>query len=51
MSDLTPLLAPSARLADAAGAPALVSASGPEATRRFWEFFAVTIRNHNTRAA
>jgi site-specific recombinase XerD len=39
-------------LIDAANAaPALVAASGPDAERRFWEFFTVTIRNRNTRAA
>lgn len=32
-------------------APALVAAAGPEAERRFWEFFAARIRNRNTRAA
>ena len=31
--------------------PALVAAAGPAAERRFWEFFTVTIRNRNTRAA
>ena len=31
--------------------PALVAAAGPRASRRFLEFFAVTIENPNTRAA
>jgi site-specific recombinase XerD len=31
--------------------PALVAGAGPDATRRFLEFFAATIRNPNTRAA
>jgi site-specific recombinase XerD len=31
--------------------PALVADSGPDASRRFLEFFAATIRNPNTRAA
>lgn len=31
--------------------PALIAASGPDAETRFWEFFTVTIRNPNTRAA
>lgn len=31
--------------------PALIAASGPKAETRFWEFFTVTIRNPNTRAA
>lgn len=35
----------------AAPTPTLVAAAGPEAARRYWEFFAVTIRNRNTRAA
>ncbi|MEM6933265.1 MAG: tyrosine-type recombinase/integrase [Pseudomonadota bacterium] len=30
-------------------APSLIAASGPEAERRFWEFFTVTIRSPNTR--
>jgi site-specific recombinase XerC len=34
-----------------AATPPLVAAVGAEAERRFWEFFAVTIRNRNTRAA
>jgi hypothetical protein len=29
--------------------PALVAAAGPDASRRFLEFFAATIRNPNTR--
>jgi site-specific recombinase XerD len=36
---------------DGSSAPDLVAAAGPDAERRFWEFFAVTIRNRNTRAA
>lgn len=32
-------------------APSLIAGSGAEAERRFWEFFSVTIRNRNTRAA
>ena len=31
--------------------PALIAAAGPRASRRFLEFFAVTIENPNTRAA
>jgi site-specific recombinase XerD len=31
--------------------PALIAASGSQAEQRFWEFFTVTIRNPNTRAA
>ena len=31
--------------------PALIAASGDRAEQRFWEFFTVTIRNPNTRAA
>jgi len=31
--------------------PALIAATGPQGERRFWEFFTVTIRNPNTRAA
>lgn len=36
---------------DPAPAPALVAAAGRESERRYWEFFAVTIRNRNTREA
>ena len=31
--------------------PNLIAAAGPDATRRFIEFFAANIRNANTRAA
>ena len=31
--------------------PRLVAAAGPDAARRFLEFFAATIRNRNTRMA
>ena len=31
--------------------PAIIAAAGPRASRRFLEFFAVTIENPNTRAA
>jgi integrase/recombinase XerC len=31
--------------------PALITAAGDQASRRFLEFFTVTIRNPNTRAA
>src|SRR5271166_6339975 len=31
--------------------PAIVASAGPRASRRFLEFFAVTIENPNTRAA
>ncbi|MEO1020769.1 MAG: integrase, partial [Pseudomonadota bacterium] len=51
MADLcpTPSLSP---LAGASGSvPELVIGSGEQAERRFWEFFTVTIRNPNTRAA
>jgi len=34
-----------------AAAPALIAAAGPHAERRFWEFFAATIRNRHTRRA
>lgn len=51
MNNLLPLSAPGDRLAGHNHAPALVAASGPDAERRFWEFFAVTIRNPNTRRA
>jgi hypothetical protein len=36
---------------DTTPTPCLVAAVGPNAEQRFWEFFAVTIRNRNTRAA
>ena len=35
----------------AVSAPVLIANAGPRAERRFLEFFAVTIRNRNTRAA
>jgi site-specific recombinase XerD len=34
-----------------AHAPALISACGPKATRRYFEFFTANIRNRNTREA
>jgi site-specific recombinase XerC len=34
-----------------AAVPALIAAAGPDAERRFWEFFAATIRNRHTRRA
>ena len=49
MNHLTPL--PSTTLIPTDQVPALVAASGNRAEQRFWEFFTVTIRNPNTRAA
>lgn len=51
MNQLTPFAGPDTSLAGFGQAPALIAASGPQAERRFWEFFTVTIRNPNTRAA
>ena len=51
MKELTPLASPETSLATLGQAPALVTASGAQAETRFWEFFTVTIRNPNTRAA
>src|SRR5262245_28118834 len=31
--------------------PSLIARAGPQAKRRFWEFFTANIRNENTRAA
>lgn len=51
MNELIPLTAHDISLTEFGQAPALVAVSGPQAERRFWEFFTVTIRNPNTRAA
>ncbi len=51
MGTLRPLTAAEALAAVLGAAPALIVASGAQAERRFWEFFTVTIRNRNTRAA
>ena len=37
--------------ADTPPLPRLIAAAGPQATKRYWEFLAATIRNPNTRAA
>ena len=51
MNQLTPLPSSAASLIPADQTPALVVDSGARAEQRFWEFFTVTIRNPNTRAA
>ncbi|MEM7768861.1 MAG: tyrosine-type recombinase/integrase, partial [Pseudomonadota bacterium] len=51
MNELIPLSSSDTSLVSPGQAPALITASGPEAERRFWEFFTVTIRNPNTRRA
>ena len=51
MERADPAASPPSNLAPAVQAPALVAASGDRAEQRFWEFFTVTIRNPNTRAA
>lgn len=51
MTELVPLPSADPGLAGFGAAPALISASGAQAERRFWEFFTVTIRNRHTRAA
>ena len=51
MTELIPLPSSSLDLIPADQTPALVAASGDRAEQRFWEFFTVTIRNPNTRAA
>jgi len=51
MNELAPFTLPEPSLATLGQAPALIAASGAQAETRFWEFFTVTIRNANTRAA
>jgi len=55
MSAQPPALIPQAGLTtrseSAPVVPALIAAAGDQAVRRFLEFFAVTIRNGNTRRA
>lgn len=50
MGELTPI-APADSLTRLGQTPALIAATGQGGERRFWEFFTVTIRNPNTRAA
>ena len=50
MIDLTPVPT-SSSLVSVERTPALIAATGEQGERRFWEFFTVTIRNPNTRAA
>lgn len=50
-TELSGISGSGASLAALGPAPALISAAGPHAERRFWEFFTVTIRNPNTRRA
>ena len=51
MADLVSLGRSGAPAGAQAEVPAIVAASGDHAETRFWEFFTVTIRNPNTRAA
>ncbi|MEO1089362.1 MAG: tyrosine-type recombinase/integrase [Pseudomonadota bacterium] len=51
MGHLLPTLATNESLTEFGQPLVLIAASGSQAERRFWEFFTVTIRNRNTRAA
>lgn len=51
MKALIPINAAQVGIASFGDTPALIAACGAEAETRFWEFFTVTIRNPNTRAA